>query len=287
MSSTASAAAPPDQIGYWALLRRNKPFRQLWYGQIVSQLGDWFDSIALFALLFNLTGSGQAVGGLLVAQFLPSTLISPFAGVVIDRLPRKAVLIATDVLRGLLVLLFLLVDGPEDVWLIFAVTIVKYGLTAFFEPARSAITPSVTRPEELVAANAISGVTWSAMLALGAAIGGLVVGSLGIQTAFLIDAASFGLSALLIARVTVNEQRDRTAATQSGVQQLRDGVQYLVQHRDVAIYALTKALWSIGGGVLLLLTLFGREVFPWGKEGAYSIGLLYAARGVGAGSTLR
>src|ERR671932_1525892 len=106
-----------QSVGYIALLRRNRAYRRLWYGQVVSQLGDWFDSIALFALLLKLTGSGQAVGALMVAQFLPSTIVGLWAGVVIDRLPRKLVMIATDIGRALLVLLFLLVHDASQVWI--------------------------------------------------------------------------------------------------------------------------------------------------------------------------
>lgn len=272
-----------DQVGYLTLLRRNIPFRRLWYGQIVSQLGDWFDSIALYTLLYSLTGSGQAVGGLLVAQFLPSTIVGPWAGVIVDRLPRRLVLIASDIGRGLLVLLFLFVRRPEDIWIVYVVSVLKFSLTAFFEPARSALTPDITRRDELVAANAISGATWSAMLALGAAVGGLVVGTLGTTTAFFIDSASFFLSALLIAAVHVKESHGRAKRETNGWQELRAGASFIAQRRDVAIYTFTKGLWSLGGGVMVLLTLFGREVFPLGKEGALSIGLFYAARGVGAG----
>src|SRR5262245_60557643 len=114
-----------QSVGYIALLRNNQPFRRLWYGQIVSQLGDWFDSIALYALLQRLTGSAQVVGLLLVAQFLPSTIVGLWAGVIIDRLPRKLVMIATDLGRGLLVLLFLFVRDADQIWIIYVVTICK------------------------------------------------------------------------------------------------------------------------------------------------------------------
>lgn len=111
-----TGVAPPT-VGYLKLLRTNQSFRRLWYGQLVSQLGDWFDSIALLALLLRLTGSGTAVGLLLVAQFLPPALVGLGAGVIIDRLPRKQVIIAADIGRGVLVLLFLLIRSPEMVWL--------------------------------------------------------------------------------------------------------------------------------------------------------------------------
>lgn len=293
----SSAAASPPTVGYLAVLRRNRNFRRLWYGQVVSQLGDWLDSIALFTLMLNLTGSGQAVGLLFLAEFLPGAIVGPFAGVVVDRLPRRLVLIASDLGRAALVLLLLLVNGPEDLWLLYTAVIAKMSLASFFEPARSAIIPSLCSREELVAANAVSGVTWSAMLALGAAVGGLVAGTLGVQAAFMLDAASFLLSAVLIATVRVPGQIARpedggrapaspglpASVVRQVIGELRDGLRYIRTHREVFWLTFTKGLWSLGGGVLLLLTLFGREIYPLGRDGAISIGLLYAARGIGTG----
>jgi MFS family permease len=270
-------------IGYAGLLRRNKAFRRLWYGQVVSQLGDWFDSIALFALLLRLTGSGQAVGALMVAQFLPATLLGLWAGVIVDRLPRKLVMIAANLGSAALVLLFLLVREAGQIWIIYVVAVLKMGLVSFFDPARTAITPDVTSREELIAANAISGATWSAMLAIGAALGGLVAGTLGTDAAFIIDSASFVLSALFIWAVPVHERHLSERKPTSRIQELGEGLAFVFSRRDIALYTMTKALWSLGGGVLLLLTLFGRRIFPLGVDGALSIGLLYAARGVGAG----
>lgn len=270
-----------ESVGYVALLRRNQPFRRLWYGQIVSQLGDWFASIALFAMLLRLTGSGQAVGLLLVAELLPSTIIGPWVGVLVDRLPRKLLLIAADIGRALIVLLFLLVRDAGDIWIVYLGTVLKVVLTSFFEPARSALIPQITTREELIAANGISGATWSAMLAIGAALGGLVAGTLGPAAAFVIDAASYLLSAALIATVRVRETHLEQRHTAGG-NQMVEGLRFLASDHEVLLYALVKALWSMGGGVLLVLTLYGRQLFPLGNDGALSIGLLYAARGVGA-----
>lgn len=272
-----------QSVGYVELLRGNTPFRRLWYGQIVSQLGDWFDSIALYALLPRLTGSDQSVGLLLLAQFLPTALIGPWAGVVVDRLPRKLVMIGTDVGRALLVLLLLFVRDASLVWLVYLVVVLKFTLSAFFEPARTAIIPAVTRREELVAANAIGGATWSAMLAIGAALGGVVAGTFGTDAAFVIDAASFMLSAALIWGVRVTERHREGAVESNQLQDLRAGFAYMASDRDVFVYTIVKGLWSISGGILVVLTLFGREAFPLGVDAALSIGLLYAARGVGAG----
>ncbi len=282
--------------GYLQVLRANRNYRRLWYGQVVSQIGDWLDSVALFTLTLNLTGSGQAVGLLFLAEFLPGAVVGPFAGVIVDRLPRKLVLIASDLGRALVVLLLLLVREPADLWLLYLAVVAKVSLTAFFEPARSAILPALCSREELVAANAISGATWSAMLALGAALGGIVAGTLGVRTAFLLDAASFLLSAALIATVRVPRRRaaDRSgeperpapyprASAQGALSALREGLHYVLTRHEVGWLTFSKAIWSLGGGVLLLLTLYGREIAPLGRDGAISIGLLYAARGVGTG----
>jgi len=269
-------------IGYIGLLRNNQAFRRLWYGQVVSQLGDWFDSIALFALLLRLTGSGQAVGLLIVVQLLPAAVVGLFAGVIIDRLPRKLVMIAANLGSAALVLLFLLVRDASQIWIIYTVAVLKMSLVSFFDPARTAITPDVVSREELIAANAISGATWSAMLAIGAALGGLVAGTLGTDAAFIIDSASFVLAALFIWAVPVHETHLSERTATSKIQEFREGLAFVFSQRDIVLYTLTKSLWSLGSGVLLLLTLFGRQIFPLGVDGALSIGLLYAARGVGA-----
>jgi hypothetical protein len=134
-----------------------------------------------------------------------------------------------------------------------------------------------------VAANAISGLTWSAMLAGGAALGGLVAGTLGTDLAFVLDAVSFLLSALFTWTVPIHESHLADRPQAHPLEELREGIGYLLTHRDVAIYALSKTLWSLGGGgVLVLLPLFGKEVFPLGQDGALSMGVLYAGRGVGA-----
>lgn len=274
--------------GYRALLRRNPPFRRLWYGQIVSQLGDWLDNVALYTLVFTLTGSGLAVGLLLLIEFLPPAFVGPAAGIVLDRLPRKLVMVLADIGRAMLVLLLLFVDSPDMLWLVYTVVALKVSLTAFFEPARSALLPDVVAPQDLVIANALSGVTWSMVLAFGAALGGLIAGLLGTQAAFLADAGSFLLSAWLIGGVAVQERHrqpatDTTAPRTTGISEFREGLRYIRRQQDVIWLVAAKAFWNISGGVLLLFTLYGQQIFPIGRDGAITIGLFYAARGVGAG----
>ena len=146
-------------VGYIDLLKRNRSFRQLWLGQVVSQMGDWFDTIALYTIILNLTGSGRDVGLLLVARFVPSFFFGPLSGVVADRFSRRTIMIVTDVLRAVVVLGFLFVRRADQLWIIYVLTVLQLGLSTFFEPAKTAVIPSIVNDRELVAANAISSVT--------------------------------------------------------------------------------------------------------------------------------
>ncbi|HEX5706524.1 MAG TPA: MFS transporter [Pyrinomonadaceae bacterium] len=273
-------------VGYVELLRRNRDFRQLWLGQVVSQLGDWFNTIAVYTLVMRLTGSGRAVGLVLVARFLPTILLGPLAGVVADRFNRRTVMIASDLARALVVLGFLFVRRPEHLWIVYALTLAQLALSTFFEPAKSAAIPSVVSARELVPANAIASVTWSVMLTLGAAVGGEVAGRFGTDVAFVLDSFTYLGSALLIAAVRLPRRPARpktklTLARATGLTATIEGIAYVRPRRRVLALMLAKPAWGLGGGMLSLLAVFGDKVFPVGGETARGIGVLYAARGIG------
>lgn len=271
---------------YLRLLQRNPRFRRLWYGQVVSQLGDWFASIALYTLILDMTGSAQALGLLLVAEFLPPTLVALFAGVILDRVSRKWAMVWSDGLRALLTPALLYAYLSGNLTLVYIVVALRFALISLFEPARSAVLPLLVERRELVLANAISGATWSVMLAVGAALGGFVAGTFGIEVALILDALTFVVSGWLIAGIPIDEPHRQPGAAAPPFAPLREfgeGLRYIFSRGDIACYALAKAGWNLGGGVLLLLTLYGRELFPIGVGGAISIGLLYMARGIGTG----
>jgi MFS family permease len=285
---TAEKKSVPNYkpVGYIDLLRRNRAFRQLWLGQVVSQMGDWFDTIALYTIILNLTGSGRDIGLLLVARFVPSFLFGPISGVVADRFSRQRIMIVTDILRALVVLGFLFVRRADQLWIVYVLTVLQLGLSTFFEPAKTAAIPSIVEDRELVAANAISSVTWSVMLTLGAAIGGLITGWFGTNVAFILDAASYLLSAALIASISVQKRRKRerqklTVGRALGITETIEGIRYVKDRPRVLALLLVKPAWGLGGGILTLLAVFGERIFPVGKSAATGIGVLFAARGIG------
>lgn len=278
-----------NRSGYIQLLRSNHDFRNLFVGQLVSQTGDWFNSVALFTLLLSLTGSGEAVGYILIIKLLPSFFAGPLAGVVADRFNRKTIMIAADIVRGFLVLGFLFVQRPEQVWIVYALAALEVVVSTFFEPAKSAAIPNIVSREELIPANALSAASWSVTLALGAALGGVVTDAFGRNTAFVIDSISFFVSAAFIwavrARLTAAKAaraEHLSIADATGVTDFIEGARYLRSNPRVMALLLVKSGWGLGGGVLLLLTIYGKQIFPIGRDGAASIGMLYAARGLGA-----
>src|SRR5438034_9266503 len=158
-NAAAALATPPAPLAvadynrrlniYLSLLRRNRNFRLLFFGQAISQLGDWFNAVAVYALLLDLTGSATAVAWMMIVQFLPVAVVGPLAGIVVDRANRRRLMIAADVVRGVLILGLLIVRRSEDVWIAYVVMALTVSASAFFEPARTATIPNITSAEEL------------------------------------------------------------------------------------------------------------------------------------------
>lgn len=275
------------RVGYLDLVRENANYRNLWLGQVVSLLGDWFNLIASAALIASLTQSGLAVGGLFVIRMLAPFLVSPIAGVVADRYNRKVLLILTDLARAVIVLGFIFVREPAHVWILYVLTGIQLAVSGFFYPARSAILPDVVSQSELGAANALGSATWSIMLSLGAALGGFVAGSWGIYPSFIIDAGTFLVSAFFISRMKYHPSEIGTISGGSilvGVTEYIDGIRYLVSQREILVVSLLKAANSLATGAFQVLQVYLAErIYVIGEGGSTSLGLMYALVGAGTG----
>lgn len=276
-----SALAP---LGPIELLRREPRFRALWLSQVVSELGDWFQIVALLTLLPTGAGKAHVVGGYLALRLLPMVVLAPLTGFVADRFHRGRVMIVCDLLRAAIVLCYPLVlraDGSVNVPLLYVLSFTQEALSAFFEPARSAAIPQVVPTRGLLSANALGGATWSAMVALGAFFGGVATARLGRNAAYVIDAASFVLSAVfvLLARVP-----PLPAGEHHEAQGIREGVRYLRAHPAQLVAASLKGGWGLVGGIVVLFTAFADQIFTRNDPAAAAtaIGVLYAGRGVGA-----
>lgn len=278
------------------VVRRNPDYRRLFAANAVSQLGDWFSVVALFSLLLELTGRGESVALVLVCRTLPIFLTGPIAGVLADRFSRRAIMVAADLTRAVLVLAFLFVHRPDQVWIAYVAIVLHAIVSALFEPAQQATFPNLVRPEDLVVASALENTLWSTMLAVGAALGGLMMLAFGRPATFTADALSFVGSALLLRGLPDRIARTRTppavpAAQPTargarwlkalGIDDLREGARYVFHHPRVRSLIVTKGCFGLTlGGILVLLAFFGERVFqlPEGK----GISVLWTARGIGS-----
>ena len=262
------------------LLRRNADFRRLFLASVISLGGDWFLFVAVGSLVLDATGTAMSVGLLVLAQDLPVFIATPWAGWLTDHMDRRRLMIGCDLARVAICASFLVVE-PGNLWVAYVLLAVLAVFAAVFDPASSAATPNLVEPDDLPVANAMIGSLWGTMLAVGAAVGGLVAAAFGEDTAFLVDAASFALSAFLLARIgrPFSEAIPVDHERVSVVEATRETARYArADHRVLALISV-KFGFGLAGGVLALIVVLAKDVFH-GSEVAF--GVLLAGRGVGA-----
>ena len=180
-------------------------FRRVWLAQAISYFGD---SLTIFGLLFlvqRLTGNAASVAGVLIAMSLPMLVVGLGAGVWVDRLNRKQVMIWSDILRALLVPLFLIVRTADQIWMLYVVAFLVASISSFFAPARGALVPKIVGMDKLMAANSISESSRVLFGVLGTAAAGILVGMFdGFEIVFTVDALTFATSAVLVGRLSVS-----------------------------------------------------------------------------------
>ena len=271
---------------YLTLLRGNPAFSRLFAAQLISFAGDWFATVALLGLALEVTGSPAIASLVLVVQTGAFALASPLAGVLADRYDRRRLMVAADLARVPVALSFILARDGGTLWIAFvAAALLSLG-AAVFEPTSSASLPNLVDERQLPEANVLLGATWGTMLAVGAALGGLVAATFGRDVAFVINAASFAASALLVIGIRRSFRAARSdgdaaaAPSQGGVlDSIRVVVRFARGNRTLAALLLSKTTFGVGTGVVVMLAVFGRDVFHAGDAG---IGVLFAARGLGA-----
>ena len=263
-----------------SLLRRNRDFRRLFLASVISLGGDWFLFVAITSLIVQTTGRAIDVGLAILAQELAFFIASPPAGVLVDRLDRRKLMIVCDLARIGVCLSFLLV-GAGTIWLAYPLLALLSVFGAAFDPASTAATPNLVDPRDLPTANALNGSLWGTMLAVGAGLGGIVATVFGRDTAFVIDAVSFGVSALLLwgIRRPFSEEREPGHEHPRMLDATIEVLQYARRDHDVLALIGVKAGFGLAAGVLALIPVFGVDVFDRGEIG---VGALMAARGVGA-----
>ena len=268
------------------LLKSNRNYRYAWSGQVVSEIGDHFNNVAVFSLALANMRSGLVVTGIMLSRAIPAVMAGPVAGVILDRLDRKRIMIASDLIRAVVAFGFILAIPRSDTWLLYLLSALLMFASPFFTSGRSAILPTIANKKELHTANSLTQTTQWMTLTIGAFLGGTSIVQFGYKWAFTFNALSFLFSAACVSRLRVergNFRAERTALGEDKVvrpwHEYTEGLRYMKASPLILGIALLGIGWASGGGAAqILFSLFGELVFNRGPAG---IGYLWAAAGIG------
>lgn len=269
---------------YYLLVKNNANYRRLWIAQSISNFGDWFGVLALYAIIAKYSDSEFLLGLIIIVKMLSLAAFSPIAGYITDRFNRRQLMIVCDILRSIIIAGILVVQSADLLWLAYVLTAIQMMLSAVFEPAKTASIPNVTTKEELVNANIISTATWSIIFTSGMALGGFATELLGTNTVLIIDSISYLVSAWFIYRAVIPQEEMTTKEKEDSRNPflgIKEGARYLLSNSHIFRPSIAKAVASsFVGGLVFLLIIISEEVLMMGSIG---LGLLYGARGIGTG----
>jgi len=280
-------------LTYSELLRTNRHFRNLLAGQVISEMGNWFNFIASLGLVRLVSDASPTVAGILFAcRLIPFAFASPIAGTFVDRFSRRQVMIATDIARVFIALAFLLVTSRDELWIAYLATVLLSTVGAFFEGAKNAATPNLTGKEGLLAGTALMFSSRFLLMAVGSALGGWASAAFGYKVAFLINAASFLASAYSVWLVPEEATRDKATAERMKAKEnrepfmteLREGLSYTVKNHFALTILIMNVMWATGGGAINIIFERLGGIYFAGKEALnpdIAVAVMWTASGFG------
>jgi MFS family permease len=281
------------------LLRGNRSFRRLLVGQVVSELGNWFNFIAGLGLVRSVSGAApEATALIVVMRFAPFAVFAPIAGAFVDRWSRRTVMIASDCARAVVTLGFLFVRGADDLWIAYTCTAISGLLMAFFEGAKNAAMPNLAGDRGLLAGNALLFSSRFLLMSVGAALGGAASARFGYHVAFVIDALSYVVSAYAIWLITEGDMKQHGRGKREGEPaqvarksgrvhfwtDIGEGWRFIARHPLVLGIIGINILWATGGGAgNLIYDRLGGVIFAGagGLKPDAGVAVLYTAVGAG------
>jgi DHA3 family macrolide efflux protein-like MFS transporter len=265
-------------------LMSDRNFSALWVGQVLSQIGDRFRFVAILVIVNKLTGGDPlAITVLTFTVVLPQLMFGLVGGAVSDRVDRKTVMIASDLLRGGLVLSALLVDSPDRLWIIFIGSIGMEIISVFFYPARNAVIPNIIGPGQLLAANTLMQGSYIVALVIGSLLAGYLTALVGTGFAIVFDAVTFFVSAGAIGMMAIPPlaaalNGERPTANELW-QEIKAGLHFIVGRHDLLMVLVVTAVAMLGLGAIFVLGISYLEARLNVKAEGY--GNTIAAVGVG------
>lgn len=274
-------------LTYTQLLKGNRNFRNLFAGQLISELGNWFNYIAGIGLIRMVSNAApEAAGFFLLCRTLPWAVLMPFAGTFADRFSRRQLMIWTDIARGALALVFLLVKAPSDLWIAYVGSIVLSSASAFFDGAKNAAVPNISGKDGLLSGTALILSSRFLLMAVGSALGGLAAAFFGYEVAFIINAISFFASAVSIWMIPDEAMRETETVRrekESFFTELKEGIRYTMKNRFAMTILLMNIIWATGGGAtFLVFEGLASKVFANVNQSAdFVVAFLMTANGFG------
>ncbi len=266
------------------LLRDNRNYRYTWCGQVVSEVGDHFNNVAVFSLAVKQTHSPVVVSLVFISRAVPAMLAGPLAGIALDRMDRRRIMMASDVIRAVVAACFIFTVDQSSPSLLYLLTAVLMGASPFFTAGRSSILPTIATDDELHTANSLTQTTAWTTLAIGAFLGGIIA-AIDFKLAFAFNALSFVVSALCISRLRLpgGFRVRRKALTEVEVARpwhvYKEGLRYIRSVPLVFGLMMVGIGWATGGGAAqILFSVFGEIVFQRGPAG---LGAIWGCAGVG------
>lgn len=271
---------------YLQLIRENRDFRRLWIASVISMLGEWFNTIALFFLILEYTGSEFLLGLLFTVRMAGFAILQPFIGLLADRYNRKMLMVVSNLLQAGFALCFLLVNDSSDIAWMIGLSGLMMVLHGVYMTAERASLPNVVSEEDLATANALDAASWSTALCLGAMLGGIVVSFYGTNAAFIVDSLTFLVGTLFLVNLKLPQTIDESMKGplfSTGIRNIKFGWRRIRSQPALFRIVFAKASWNIAGGGLagVYLVLMGGNVDGFGA--AFGFGLFFFARGVGTG----
>lgn len=272
--------------GYFEFFSSNAKYRRLWAASVISLLGEWFNTIALFLLILEYSGSEFLLGILFSVRMILFGISQPINGLLADRLNRKSLMFWSNIAQIFLALTFLMVDGPEDMWWLITVSGIMMLFHGVYVTAERAAVPNIVDEDDLITANAIGSASWSTALCTGAMLGGIVVSQWGTDAAFVIDSFTFLLSAIILIPLTIEQTVDESMKGpifSTAVKNIKIGWSRIYSDKKLLRIIFAKTSWNLAGAGLagVFLVLAGSDISGYGA--AFGFGLFFFARGIGTG----
>ena len=272
--------------GYIEFFLSNKKFRRLWAASVISLLGEWFNTIALFFLILEYSGSEFLLGVLFSVRMALFAISQPINGLLADRISRKKLMLWANLMQVFLALSFLMVDGKEDMWWLIAVSGLMMLLHGVYVTAERAALPNIVDETDLITANAIDSASWSTALCIGAMLGGITVSIWGTDMAFIIDSYTFLISSLLLIPLTFEQKFDESTQgpfVRTALSNIKTGWSRIYHDKKLLRIVFAKSSWNLAGAGLagVFLVLAGGSLTGYGA--AFGFGLFFFARGIGTG----